>query len=474
MKKFIVITILSIMFIITGENECEQYESSRETCDSVHPDGINCRYSYYMEGEGEQAKQVAKCIQIINKDVCQYDPNRHNCFVKPGEEEPEKKACQMLGSENEGEEICGLETASCYHYTSFRDKCLQLDNCGYDEKRDEWNRCFMIYPEHNDQGCEFKDNKCTSNSNQKFCYLVDDQGYTFCRSKDIQCSDLDQDSSNCPKADLQDSSKKCSYDSSRSSGNKCFEVSIKDGCNYNNEDKTCTGGSSSSGKICYLDYSENPVTCQKRNIQCNDFNGDQTQCESATLPDKSKECSYNAENQKCVEKAKEATCNFNDQDPKSCTSSLPSKIKCELNGDETGCVAKNVECSDFEDNQSGCNDAIISDSNKKCEYDSSKAENKCSAVSKECSDFYNAQECNSHKPENSLAKCVWSNECKEKTCETTSTENCGSFTPNDSGMQCSLNQDKTKCEEISRSEDTKNEAENLKIFLSMIFLLILI
>ena len=94
--------------------------------------------------------------------------------------------------------------------------------------------------------------------------------------------------------------------------------------------------------------------------------------ESATLPDKSKECSYKAENQKCVEKAKEATCNFNDQDPKSCTSSLPSKIKCELKEDESGCVAKNVECSDFEDNQSGCNDAIISDSNKKCEYDSSK------------------------------------------------------------------------------------------------------
>ena len=459
------------MFIITGENDCEQYKTSKEACRSVHADGLICDYVTYNEGLDGEEKLVSHCNQIIEKDDCQYDKNKHNCFIKPGKEEPEKKACQMFSGENEGEEICGLNLASCYHYISSRDKCLLLDNCGYDEKRDEWNRCFMIYPEHNDQGCEFKDNKCTSNSNQKFCYLVDDQGYTFCRSKDIQCSDLDQDSSNCPKADLQDSSKKCSYDSSRSSGNKCFEVSIKDGCSYNNEDKTCTGGSSSSGKICYLDYSENPVTCQKRNIQCNDFNGDQTQCESATLPDKSKECSYNAENQKCVEKAKEATCNFNDQDPKSCTSSLPSKIKCELNGDETGCVAKNVECSDFEDNQSGCNDAIISDSNKKCEYDSSKAENKCSAVSKECSDFYNAQECSSHKPENSLAKCVWSNECKEKTCETTSTENCGSFTPNDSGMQCSLNQDKTKCEEISRSENTKNEAENLKIFLSMIFLL---
>jgi len=464
MKKFIAFTLFSIMFIITGENECELYNSSRETCESVHPDGINCMYAPGWDGEGPDAKEVFKCKQIIDKDVCQFDKNK-GCIVKPGEKEPDKKVCLLHGEGNQDEEICGLETASCYHYTSSKDKCLLLDNCGYDEKRDEWSRCFMIYPEHHDDGCEFKDNKCTSNLNQKFCYLVDERGYTFCRSKDIQCSDLDQDSSNCPNADLKDSTKKCSYDSSRSSGNKCFEVTIKEGCSYNNADKTCIGGSSSSGKICDLDYSENPVTCQKRNIQCKDFNGDQTQCESAILPDKSKECSYNAEN-KCVEKTKEAKCDFNES-TKLCTSSLSSKIKCEVKEDESGCVSKNVECSDFENNQSDCNDAIISDSNKKCKYE----ENKCSEVSKDCSDFYNEQECNSHKPEDELAKCVWSNECKEKTCETTSTENCGSFTPNDSGKQCSLSGDKTKCEEIPRSEDTKNGAENLKLFLSMFFLL---
>ena len=469
MKKFIAITLILIMFIITGENECEQY-NSRETCFSVHSDGINCYYLNSWEGEGDDAIEVFKCIPIIEKDDCLYDPNRHNCFIKSGKEEPALKVCQMLF--DEGEVSCGLGLASCQDYTSSRDKCLQLENCGYDEKRDEWRRCFMIYPEHHDDGCDFKDNKCTSNSNQKFCYLVDERGYTFCRSKDIQCSDFDQDSSNCLKTDLQDSTKKCSYDSSRSSGNKCFEVSIKDGCSYNNEDKTCQGEEDvSNGKICDMDYSENPVTCQKRNIQCNDLNGDESNCPRVKLPDKSKECSYNTENQKCVEKAKEATCNFNDQEPKSCSSSLPSKIICELNGDKNGCVSKNVECSDFENDQNGCNDAIISDSNKKCEYDGSKAENKCYAVSKECSDFYNEQECNSHKPEDELAKCVWSNECKEKTCETTSTENCGSFTPNDSGKQCSLSGDKTKCEEIPRSEDTKNGAENLKLFLSMLFLL---
>ena len=40
MKKFIAFTLLSIMFIITGENECEQYNSSRETCESAHADDI--------------------------------------------------------------------------------------------------------------------------------------------------------------------------------------------------------------------------------------------------------------------------------------------------------------------------------------------------------------------------------------------------------------------------------------------------
>ena len=468
MKKLIAITILSIMFIITLENDCIQYQTQEE-CYDVHPDGVNCEYLNFMEGEGDDAIEVPKCIQIIDKDDCQYDPNKHNCYIKPGSEEPNLQACQMLGGESQDEEICGLGPASCYHYSASKDKCLQLENCGYDEKK-EYDRCFMIHPDKNDASCEFKNNKCTSNSNQKFCYLVDEEGYIFCRSKDIQCSDLDQDSSSCLNADLKDSTKKCSYDSSRSSGNKCFEVSIKDGCSYNNEDKTCQIKDLSNEKICDMDYSENPVACQKRNIQCNDLNGDESNCPKVKLPDKSKECSYNTDNQKCVEKAKEAKCNFNES-TKSCTSTLDSKIKCELNGDESGCVSKNVECSDFENDQSGCNDAIISDSNKKCKYDSSKTENKCSAVSKDCSDFYNAQECNSHKPENSLAKCVWSNECKEKTCETTSTENCGSFTPNDSGKQCSLSGDKTKCEEIPRSEDTKNGAENLKLFLSMFFLL---
>lgn len=469
MKKLIAITILSIMFIITLENDCKQYQTQEE-CYDVHPDGVNCEYLIFMEGEGDDAIEVPKCIQIIDKDVCQYDRNKHNCVIKPGSEEPNLEACQMQAGESQDEEICGLGPASCYHYYASKDKCLQLQDCGYDEKQYEYSRCFMIYPEMNEAGCSFKDNKCISSSNQKTCYLVFEEGYNFCKSRNIQCSDLDEDSSNCPKADLGDGTKKCSYDASRSSGNKCFVVSIKEGCNYDNdnENKKCQGEYLSDGKICDLDFSANPVSCQKRNIQCGDFDGDENKCQNAKLPDKSKECSYN-DQKKCVEKAKDAKCTYKEGD-KLCDSSLPAKIKCELNGDESGCNAKNVECSDFEDSPSGCNDAILLDSNKKCVYDSSKSENKCSQASKECNDLYNAQECNSHKPDNSLAKCVWTNECKEMTCETTSTENCGSFKPNDSGKQCALNQDKTQCEEVS---EEKNGAENLKIFLSMFLLLII-
>jgi hypothetical protein len=466
MKKLIAITILSIIGLINGENECDPFKTSQENCYNAHPNGKNCQTYYMSETE-------IQCVEIIDTDGCQFDANKHRCIARNGVAEPNLKVCDLNTFNEDGNVLCEYRDAYCYDLSSSKEKCLTLDNCVYDEKR-EYGKCFSVYTENNDEDCEFTEHKCTSKSNKKFCYLFDDQqGNIYCKSRNIQCSDFDQDSSSCPTADLQDSTKKCSYDSSRSSGNKCFEVLIKDGCTYNNANKECQGEDLSNGKICDMDYSENPVTCQKRNIQCNDFDGDQEKCRNAKLPDKSKECSYNAEN-KCVEKTKEAQCNFN-EDPKSCTSTLPSKIKCELKEDESGCETKNVECSDFERDQSGCNDAIISDSNKKCTYDSSKAENKCSLVSKECNDFYNEQECNSHKPGNALAKCVWSNECKEKTCETTSTENCGSFKPNDSTKKCSLNQDKNKCEEISEPEpeNGKNGGENLKLFLSMLFLLII-
>ena len=36
------------------------------------------------------------------------------------------------------------------------------------------------------------------------------------------------------------------------------------------------------------------ITCQKRNIQCSDFDNDSTSCPNAKLPDKSIKCIYNS------------------------------------------------------------------------------------------------------------------------------------------------------------------------------------
>jgi len=171
----------------------------------------------------------------------------------------------------------------------------------------------------------------------------------------------------------------------------------------------------------------------------------------------------------CVEKEIKAECIFDEASTK-CTSTLSSKINCKLNEDNNGCTEKNVECSDFT-NQNDCNDAIISDSNKKCKFESGQ----CSEGLKDCSDFYNENQCISYKPQNALVKCVWSKECKEKTCKTTSTENCESFKPNDSSKQCSLNEDKTECEEIRKpSEANSNGAKSLRLLLSIISLLIIL
>jgi len=454
MKKVIVLTILSLMLLTTEENDCDPFKTSSETCYKANPNGKYCIYYNYDDG--------GVCLEVVNKDKCQYDPSK-GCVIKPGEVEPDLQVCGMVPGDNADEESCGFVPASCWNYENSKDKCLSLGICGYDEKR-EYNRCFSVGLDGN---CKFENNKCTLDSNQKICEMIEEEGNMYCKERDIKCSDLDQDSSSCLNADLQDGTKKCSYNSSRSSGNKCFEVSVKEGCTYDNENILCKGDYSSSGKICDLDYSENPATCQKRNIQCSDFNGDESKCQSAKLPDKSKECSYNSD--KCVEKEIKAECIFDEANTK-CTSTLSSKINCKLNEDNNGCTEKSVECSDFT-NQNDCNDAIISDSNKKCKYESGQ----CSESLKECSDFYNENQCVRYKPQNALAKCVWSKECKEKTCKTTSTENCGSFKPNDSSKQCALNQDKTECEEIRKPQEANsNGAKSLRLLLSIISLLIIL
>ena len=458
MKKLIAITILSIMLIITQENACESFKNEQE-CDNANKEGKSCIF----QSTGEN---IGTCYEIVSNHPCQWDSEKHRCLIESGEEEPDSQVCgQGSLNEEEGKISCELVDAQCYDYISSKEKCLSLKNyvCGYDEKR-EYEKCFFVTL---DEGCEFKDNKCTIDSTKEFCELTKDEyNRMSCKKRNIKCSDLDQDSSNCPKIDLQENNKKCSYDSSRSSGNKCFEVLIGNGCTYDN---ACTGMDLPNWKICDMDMSGNPITCQLRNIQCSDFNQNENNCKSAKLPDKTKECSY-SENQ-CIEKEVEAKCNY-DNDKKECTSTLSSKIKCGLNSDENGCVEKNVECSDFEADEAGCNGAIISNSNKKCQYDNTKAENKCTEIMKDCSDFYNEQECNRYKPQDALAKCVWSKECKIKTCETTSIENCGSFIPNDSKKQCALNDAKTKCEEKLKPESQPNNgAKCLKLLLTIISLL---
>lgn len=69
MKKFIVITILSIMFIITGENDCEQYKTSKEACRSAHADGLICDYVTYNEGLDGEEKLYLTAIKLLKKMI---------------------------------------------------------------------------------------------------------------------------------------------------------------------------------------------------------------------------------------------------------------------------------------------------------------------------------------------------------------------------------------------------------------------
>ena len=147
------------------------------------------------------------------------------------------------------------------------------------------------------------------------------------------CSDFDEDEDKCLSLILEETNKKCSYDSSLSSGSKCFEVLIKNGCTFDSSQKKCTGNDLPNGKICDLNSSMNPVNCDKRNAQCIDFNKEKTNCENVILQDTTKLCSYDEDTQSCTEKIK---CFF-DEESNECKSSFPLKIKCDINEKSKEC-----------------------------------------------------------------------------------------------------------------------------------------
>lgn len=425
MKKFFAITLLLIMLVITQENACEGY-ADLTACENNGDEKL-CLF----DSEG------SSCHEIVNKgEYCEYNTENHQCSKKDGVEEDVTKLCK-LGNLSEDPVPCESVEAQCHDYDSEQNKCLLLENCGY-----ETDNCFSVTL---DSGCQFSSdgNHCSIESNAKICELKPaepaQEKNKHCVKRDIQCSDLNSDSDKCKQAVFQDATKKCYYDSSQ-----CVEVSIESGCTFNNDDKQCTGEYLSEGKTCALDETS-PAACKKRNIECNEFDGNKNKCESAKLLHKNIECIYNEQNQ-CVEKSE---CEFKSDADEKCVSKSPSKIKCTLNSGENGCDERAVLCSDFESDEAGCKAAIITTPGKKCFYDSTKASNKC----------YDD---------------TW-------TCENTSTDQCESFTPSDTNKQCSLNKDTNKCEETSKAEtksETKTEsksngATSLKLLLSIISLLVI-
>ena len=388
--------------------------------------------------------------------------------------EPNKVKCELDDAESPSG--CVETNVQCQDFDTDKQKCLSAEpedsegGCFYHEYENV-KKCMKLTIEE-DCNYDKDNNRCSlsAESNKFICEIEVKTDYVKCKKRQALCSDFDEDEDKCLQLILEGTNKKCSYDSSRSSGSKCFEVLIENGCTFDNSQKKCTGNDLPNGKICDLDFSMNPVNCGKRNAQCNDFNEDKDNCESVILQDITKLCSYNENTKDCSEQMREAKCTF---ETDRCTNSFPLKIKCTLNEESNGCIEENVECGDFEDNEGNCNLAVISDSKKKCKYDANKSQNKCYEEFKECNDLYNERDCNNYKPQDKLSKCVWSTECKEKKCQTTDINNCGSYKPNDSQYQCTLNKEKTQCEEKLKAKEETNGAEKLSLILLIFALLII-
>lgn len=148
------------------------------------------------------------------------------------------------------------------------------------------------------------------------------------------------------------------------------------------------------------------------------------------------------------------------EETKKFTSTFPSKVKCEKNDNDnlTGCNMTNVRCSDFNEDETSWKIAILSDKNKKCNYDS-----------KEYVDLFNEGQCNNYKHSNKLVKCLWEKQCKETKCETTDQRDCGKFKPTDWQYECVFDKSEGKCVETKKSR-----LNILKASLFLFFLLLLL
>ena len=267
----------------------------------------------------------------IQSGFCTFENNECNNSA------PNKVKCEL--NNDEPPSGCVETNVQCQDFETDKQKCLSAEpedserGCFYHEYENV-KKCMKLTIE---EDCNYdKDsNFCSlsTESNQFICELDIKTDSVECKKRQALCSDFDEDEDKCLSLILEETNKKCSYDSSLSSGSKCFEVLIKNGCTFDSSQKKCTGNDLPNGKICDLNSSMNPVNCDKRNAQCIDFNKEKTNCENVILQDTTKLCSYDEDTQSCTEKIK---CFF-DEESNECKSSFPLKIKCDINEKSKEC-----------------------------------------------------------------------------------------------------------------------------------------
>ena len=144
---------------------------------------------------------------------------------------------------------------------------------------------------------------------------------------------------------------------------------------------------------------------------------------------------------------------------------------CDLNLSKDGCTIRDVKCDDF-DSVISCSSAKLSVKHKKCSFNSEKTP-KCYEAFEECENVSEQNNCNGYSPD-SLTRCVWDIEtrtCIETKCESTDKNNCGSYIPVDSSMQCSLDETANTCKEASKPNNKGLHLKlSLLLFISLIFL----